>query len=72
MRLKVLKYLGFFEQKISGFNKKVKHRIKCREVSGILCDMKIPIKLKGKFDKSVVRPTMLYDSECWAVDKEIK
>ena len=41
-------------------------------MSGVLCDKRIPMRLKGKFYKSVVRPVMLYGSECWAVDKKIE
>jgi hypothetical protein len=71
------KYLGSFVQKNGGLDEDVKHRIKCgwmkwREASGVLCDKRIPIRLKGKFYKSVVRPAMLYGSECWAVDKKIE
>ena len=55
----------------------MKHRIKCgwtkwREASGILWDKRIPIRLKGKFYKAVVRPAMMYGTECWAVDRKIE
>ena len=55
----------------------MRHRIKCgwtkwREASGILCDKRIPIRLKGKFYKAVVRPAMMYGTECWAVDRKIE
>jgi len=43
--------------------------MKWREVWGVLCDKRIPKKLKGKFYKNLNRPTMLYGSECWAVDR---
>ena len=71
------KYLGSFVQKNGDLDEDVKHRIKCgwmkwREASGVLCDKRIPMRLKGKFYKSVVRPAMLYGSECWAVDKKIE
>ncbi|XP_026378311.1 uncharacterized protein LOC113272727 [Papaver somniferum] len=36
--------------------------------SGILCDRKVPLKLKGKFYKSTIRPSMLYGAECWAIN----
>jgi len=63
------KYLGFFVQHNGGFDEDLKHRIICgwvkwREASGVLCDMRIPVRLKGKFYKNVMRPTMLYGSEC--------
>lgn len=56
----------------------VKHRIKCgwikyRDLLGVLCDTKILMRLKRKFYRSLVRPTMIiYGSECWMVDKRIE
>ena len=35
--------------------------IKWRQASGILCDTRVPQKLKGKF----YRTAMLYGAECW-------
>ncbi|XP_059281238.1 uncharacterized protein LOC132034923 [Lycium ferocissimum] len=35
----------------------------------VLCYKKVPPILKGKFYKAVVRPTMLYETECWPVKK---
>ena len=69
------KYLGSVVQNNGGNEEDVKNRIKCgwlkwREASGVLCDRRMPIRLKGKFYKTVVRPAMLYGSECWAVDKK--
>jgi hypothetical protein len=46
--------------------------MKLRETSGVLCDKKILMRLKGKFYRSVVGPTMLYSSECWVVDRRIE
>ena len=34
-----------------------------REVSGLLCDRRMPVKLKGKVYETVVRPAMLYGME---------
>ena len=33
-------------------------------------DKKIPVKLKSKLYKTVVRPAMVYGSECWALRKQ--
>nr|XP_016492639.1 PREDICTED: uncharacterized protein LOC107812125 [Nicotiana tabacum] len=40
---------------------------KRRLALGVLCDKKVPQKLKGKFYRAVVRPAMLYEAECWPV-----
>lgn len=38
-------------------------KMKWRLASGVLGDMKIPQKLKGKFYRVVVRPALLYGME---------
>ena len=44
------------------------HRIKAGwikwQASGVLCDKRVPHKLKGKFYRTVIRPAMLYGAEC--------
>ena len=40
-----------------------------REMSGVLCDKKIPVKLKGKVYKTAVRLAMLYGMETLPVKK---
>jgi hypothetical protein len=52
-------------------NEDVSHRIrvrwvKWRQASGVLCDKKVPNKLKGKFYRTAIRPAMMYGTECWA------
>jgi hypothetical protein len=39
--------------------------LKWRQASGILCDPRVPVKLKGKFYMTAIRPAMLYGAECW-------
>ena len=36
----------------------------------MLCDKKAPIKLKDKVHKMVIKPTMTYGAEYWAVRKK--
>ena len=43
--------------------------MKLRSTLGILCDRKIPIKLKGKFHNIAIRPTMFYGTKYWSVKK---
>ncbi|KAM1191811.1 hypothetical protein ACFX2G_012464 [Malus domestica] len=41
--------------------------MKWKSASGVLCDRRRPLKLKGKFYRTAIRPAMLYGIECWAV-----
>jgi len=41
--------------------------MKWRLASRVLCDKKVLQKLKDKFYRVVVRPTMLYRAECWPI-----
>ncbi|KAG5606935.1 hypothetical protein H5410_028427 [Solanum commersonii] len=66
------KYLGLRIQGSGDIDEDVTHRIgvawmKWRLASGVLCDKKIPSRLKGKFYRVVVRPALLYGVECWPV-----
>ena len=66
----VFRYLGSMLQKDGGIDADVNHRInagwmKWRQASGVLCDRQFPLKLKGKFYRTAVRPAMLYGAECW-------
>jgi hypothetical protein len=38
--------------------------LKWCQASGILCELRVPLKLKGKFYRIVIRPTILYRIEC--------
>ncbi|KAG5582110.1 hypothetical protein H5410_052737 [Solanum commersonii] len=66
------KYLGSVIQGSGDIDEDVTHRIgvawmKWRLASGVLCDKKIPSRLKGKFYRVVVRPALLYEAEYWPV-----
>jgi len=69
------KYLGSIVQSDGEIEADVNHRIqagwlKWRRASCVLCDKKVPLKLKGKFYRTAVRPAMLYGTECWAVKSQ--
>lgn len=68
------RYLGSVIHKSGTIDGDVTHRIgrgwaKWRAASGVLCDRKVPVKLKGKFYRVAIRPAMLYGSECWPITK---
>jgi hypothetical protein len=63
------RYLGSMLQKDGDIDEDVSHRIKAgwlkwRQVSTVLCDPRVPLKLKGKFYKTAIRPAILYRAEC--------
>jgi hypothetical protein len=67
-------YLGSMLQKNEDIDEDVSHRIKdswlkWRQASGILCDPRVPLKLKGKFYRTTIRPAMLYGAECWPIKR---
>ncbi|XP_075108958.1 uncharacterized protein LOC107814962 [Nicotiana tabacum] len=41
--------------------------MKWRLTSRVLCDKNVSLKLKGMIYKAVVRPTMMYEAECWLI-----
>ena len=43
---------------------------KWRETTGVICDKKVTVKLKVKIYQTVIKPTMLYGAECWAMRKK--
>ncbi|KAG2588989.1 hypothetical protein PVAP13_5NG391443, partial [Panicum virgatum] len=64
------RYLGSMLQRDGDIDEDVSHKIKVgwmkwRQASGVLCDKKVPQKLKGKFYRTAIRPAMLYGAECW-------
>ena len=68
------KYLGSTVQSNGGSNVEVKKRIQSgwnawQKITGVLCDRKVPAKLKGRLYKIMVRPAMLYGMEALALTK---
>ena len=69
------KYLGSMFDAEGGTTTDCKNRVrlacnKWREVTGVICDKKVPVKLKHKIYKTVIRPTMTYGAECWTMKKK--
>ncbi|KAG2637517.1 hypothetical protein PVAP13_2NG525503 [Panicum virgatum] len=70
------RYLGSVLQKDGNIDEDVRHRIsagwlKWRQASGILCDKRVPQKLKDKFYRTTIRPAMLYGAECWPTKSDM-
>ncbi|XP_047477370.1 uncharacterized protein LOC125030994 [Penaeus chinensis] len=73
-RVQESKYLGYTVQSDGASDKEVGKRIQAgwnawRKITGLLCDRRVPAKLKGRLFKTMVRPAMLYGMEAVAVTK---
>ena len=69
------KYLGSVIDGSGGCGKEVDGRIKVAwsnwtDLYGVIYDTKVPIQLNSKLYKTVVRPAMVYGSECWTLRKQ--
>jgi hypothetical protein len=67
----IFQYLGSMLQSEGEIDEDVSHIIrvgwvKWRQAYGVLCDKKVPNKLKGKFYETTIRPAMMYSAERWA------
>ena len=74
-RVKEFKYLGSTVQESGGCAREVKKRVQAgwngwRKASGVICDRRLPARVKGKVYSSVVRPAMVYGLETVAVTKK--
>jgi len=68
------KYLGSIIQRNGDIDEDINQQIrvgwqKRKYTSGVLCDKRVPVGLKGKVYRMVVRPTVLYGSEYWPLKK---
>ena len=69
------KYLGTTIDQEGGCEKEVAKRIekawnRWRELTGVLCDKKIPTKLKVLLYKTSVRPILMYGNEIWPLTQK--
>ena len=74
-RVKEFKYLKSTVQKSGSCEREVKKRVQAgwngwRKVSGVICDRRLPARVKGKVYSLVVRPAMVYGLEMVAVTKK--
>ncbi len=74
-RVNTFKYLGATLEKNGDLDAEMTHRIQSgwkswKRVSGILCDRRISLRIKGKVYKTVVRPAMMYGAETWTLKND--
>ena len=70
LRVKEFKYLGLMVQESGSCEREVKRRVQAgwngwRKVSGVICDKRLPARIKGKVYSLVVRPAMCMDLRRW-------
>ncbi|VDO18685.1 unnamed protein product [Heligmosomoides polygyrus] len=75
-RTSVSKYLGSIASD-GGLMVEVNSRVSAawsnwRSLTGVLCDRKIPERLKSKIYRAVVRPGAMYGAESWPATKEVE
>ena len=68
------KYLGSTVQRNGECGREVKKSVQagwngCRRMSGVICDRRVPARVKGKVYKVAVRPAMLYGLDTVALVK---
>ena len=73
-RVHHFKYLGSSVEETGGMTTEISQRVSSawrnwKRCSGVLCDRRMPVKLKGKVYKTVVRPALLYGAETWATTR---
>ena len=73
-RVNEFKYLGSVLDNEGNMEKEINNRIHSgwnnwRKVSGVICDRKVPVRLKGRVHKAVVRPALTYGLEAAPLKK---
>ena len=74
-RVKEFKYLGSTVQKSGSCEREVKRRVQAgwngwKQVSEVICDRRLPARVKRKAYSSVMRPAIVYGFESVAVTKK--
>ena len=62
------RYLGSMIHATSGSEEDVKDRVavawkKWCDLTGVLCDQRMPVSVKGKVYGTMIRPVLIYDTE---------
>ena len=67
-------YIGSSVEDTGGMTTYISQRVSAawgnwKRCSGVRCDRRMPVKLKGKVYETVVRPALLYGAETWATTR---
>ena len=73
-QIETFKYLRSMISGNGGCEEEVRHFVgprwgNWREISGILCDKRMPLMLKVAVCKTVIRHVLMYGSETWALER---
>ena len=73
-RVHHFKYHGSSVEETRGMTTEITQKVSAawrnwKRCSGVLCDRRMPVKLRGKVYKTVVRPALLYGAETWATTR---
>jgi len=73
-RVEKFKYVGLIIEQNGDINEDINNRIrvgwqKWRSAFGVLCDKQMPVRLKGKIYRMVIRPALTYGAEYWPIKK---
>jgi hypothetical protein len=71
-QVETFKYLGSMLNAKGGCEVDVRNRKKAawqkwRDLTGVLCDQKISVQLRGKVYRTMIRPVLIYGAEAWAL-----
>ena len=74
-RVKEYKYLGSTVQESGSCKREIERRVQAkwngwRKVSGVICERRLPARVKGKMYSSVVRQALVYELETVEVTKK--
>ncbi|KAK4314273.1 hypothetical protein Pmani_014425 [Petrolisthes manimaculis] len=74
-QIQAFKYLGSWIQESGDLEREVQARLQgmgnaFRNVSGVIYDRRMPLRLKAQVYRTMVRPAALYGAETWSVKEE--
>ena len=68
-RVKTFTYLGSTLARMENWMRKSPKECRVGGRTGVLCDRRMNVKIKGKVYRTVVRPALMYGAETWSLKK---